>query len=256
MQKISIIAPVGTSPPVVTEFLQYVQEAMSERATDLTLIATREPLVLSGVELIKAAVRRRYPHVHTHVVELPFTDITSDREHLEFMKVCARVIRDQREAYGADRVYLCVAGGRKDMCITMALLGQYLGVNGVFHVVMPDVKAFNVELERARAAIEELAKAEDKDAYYRERAELFDPLMYPPLSSYSVITIPVLPVPRDLVREAVRILKAKKLRLDEVKAPLDFLKAMEAANLVKVTQNYVYTKKLGYDVLDVLGELV
>jgi hypothetical protein len=80
--------------------------------------------------------------------------------------------------------------------------------------------------------------------------------MYPPLSSYSVITIPVLPVPRDLLREAVRILRAKKLRLDEVKAPPDFLKAMEAADLVKVTQNYVYTKKLGYDVLDVLGEVV
>jgi hypothetical protein len=59
-----------------------------------------------------------------------------------------------------------------------------------------------------------------------------------------------------LVREAVRILKAKKLRLDEVKAPLDFLKAMEAANLVKVTQNYIYVKKLGYDILDVLGEVI
>jgi CRISPR-associated protein Csx14 len=179
MHKVSIIAPVRTSPPVVTEFLQYVEEDMSERVTDLTLIATREPLVLSVVELIEAAVRRRYPHVHAHVVELPFADVTSDREHLEFMKVCARVIRDQHEVHGADKVYLCVAGGRKDMCITMALLGQYLGVNGVFHVVMPDVKAFNVELERARATIEELAKAEDKDAYYRERAELFDPTDVP-----------------------------------------------------------------------------
>jgi CRISPR-associated protein Csx14 len=256
VHKISIIAPLRTSPPVVTEFLQYVQEAMFERVTDLTLIATKEPTVLSGIELIKAAVHRRYPQVHIHVVELPFTDITSDKDHLEFMKICAKILREQHELHQADKIYLCVAGGRKDMCITMAILGQYFGVNGIFHVIMPDVKAFSMDLEMMRHEINELADTEDKDAYYLEKAEKFDSLMYPFLGSYSVIRIPMLPMPQNIIKEVFKILKAKKLPRDEVNMPPNFLRALEAANLVRVTRNFVYTEGIGYDILNVLGEAI
>jgi len=256
MQKVSIIAPVGTSPPVVTEFLQYVEEAMCERVTDLTLMATKERAVLEGVELIKVAVRRRYPHVHLHVVELPFADIASEADHLEFMRISAKVLRDQRAVHRADKVYLCVAGGRKDMCITLSLLAQYFGVNGVFHVIMPDVKAFSVELERMRHEISELAKAEDKEAYYRERAEMFDELMYPPLKSYVAIRIPIIPVPQSVVRDVMKILKAGRVRKADVDVPVSFLRDLEASGIVRVTRNFIYAREAGYDILKSLGETI
>jgi CRISPR-associated protein Csx14 len=256
MSKISIIAPVGTSPPVVTEFLQYVQESMFESVTDLTVIATREQAVLEGVELIKVAVKRRYPKVHLHVVELPFTDIASEADHLEFMKTCARILRDQREIHRAEKVYLCVAGGRKDMCITLSLLAQYFGVNGVFHVIMPDVKAFSSELERMRHDISELAKAENKEAYYQEKAERFDELMYPPLKSYIIIRIPIIPIPQNIIYDVIKILKAKKAKRTEIDLPISFLKDLEASNVIRVTKNYIYAEEIGYNILKSLGEII
>jgi CRISPR-associated protein Csx14 len=256
MSKISIIAPVGTSPPVVTEFIQHVQESMFESVTDLTLIATREQVVLEGVELIKMAVKRRYSKVHIHVVELSFTDIASETDHLEFMKTCARILREQRDIYRADKVYLCVAGGRKDMCITLSLLAQYFGVNGVFHVIMPEVKAFSSELERMRYEINKLAEAENKDLYYQEKAERFDKLMYPPLKSYIVIRIPIIPIPQNIIYDVIKILKAKKVKRTDIDLPINFLKDLEASNIIRITSNFIYVEDVGYNVLKALGESI
>ncbi|MBS7638155.1 CRISPR-associated protein Csx14 [Candidatus Bathyarchaeota archaeon] len=256
MRKTSIIAPLGTSPPVITEFLQYVQEAMFERVTDLTIIVTREPAVLEGKELVKAAVKHRYPMVHIHEEELPFTDITSDEDHLEFMKICARILREQREIHRAEKVYLCVAGGRKDMCITLSLLGQYFGVNGVFHVIMPEIKAYSAELERVRYEISELARAEDKERYYKEREEIFEKLMYPPAESYTVIRIPIIPTPQNIIFDVFKLLKARKVSRKDVELPLSFLKDLEASKIIKITQNFIYTEEIGYNILKVLGEVI
>ena len=254
MRKTSIIAPLGTSPPVITEFLQYIQEAMFEKVTDLTIIATREPTVLEGKELVKAAVKHRYPKVHIHEEELPFTDITSDKDHLEFMKICARILREQREIHRAERVYLCVAGGRKDMCITLSLLGQYFGVNGIFHIIMPEIQAYSAELERIRHEISELTRAENKDQYYKEKIELFERLMYPPLASYKIIRIPIIPIPQNMIQEILKILKAKKLSRKDINIPFNLLKDLQASNLIRITNNFIYTEDMGYNILKALGE--
>jgi CRISPR-associated protein Csx14 len=256
VHKISIIAPLGTSPPVVTEFLQYVQESMFESVTDLTLIATKEQAVLEGLELIKVAVKRRYPKVHVHIVELPFTDIASEADHLEFMKICAKILKDQRDVHRADKVYLCVAGGRKDMCITLSLLAQYFGVNGVFHVIMPNVKAFSSELERMRYEISELARAGDKEAYYQAKAERFDELMYPPIKSYITIRIPIIPIPQNIIYDVIKILKAKKVERKDVDLPISFLKDLEASNIIRLTKNFILIEDVGYNILEALGEAI
>jgi CRISPR-associated protein Csx14 len=244
--KVSVIAPVGTSPPVVTEFVQYVEGFLEKRVTDLTVIATREPMVLEGVELIAAALRRRYPHVHLHLVRLPFSDIGSQEDNLEFMRISARILRDQREVHKADLIYLCVAGGRKDMCITLSLIGQYFGVNGVFHIIMPDVKSFNAELERRRHEIKELAEASDKEAYYEAHKEIFDPLMYPPPSAYTVIKIPVITYPRSILNDVVRLLEqGKAVERTPSPLPLDVIEGLESSNLVRTSSKKIYVTDEG-----------
>ncbi|MBS7281485.1 MAG: CRISPR-associated protein Csx14, partial [Candidatus Freyarchaeota archaeon] len=213
MTKTAILAPLGTSPPVVTEFLEYVEKTLDRRVSDLVIIATREPAVLEGIPLIQSAVKKRYPHVHTHEVELPFTDIKSDEDNLKFMKICAQLLRKEKEVHKTDTIYLCVAGGRKDMCITLSLLAQYFEVNGVFHVITPDVKSMNIELERARHHIKELSESPDKDNYYEQHREIFDNLMFPPPSQYNVISIPVLPYPRTMLNDIVRLLTGESTQM-------------------------------------------
>lgn len=244
--KTSIIAPVGTSPPVITEFVQYVEGFLEKRVTDLTLIATKEPIVLQGIELIKVALKRRYPHVHLHVAKLPFQDIRSQEDNLEFMRVCARLLRDQRAVHRANLIYLCVAGGRKDMCITLSLIGQYFGVNGVFHIIMPDVKSFNIELERRRHEIKELAEAEDKETYYETRREVFDPLMFPPASAYTVIKIPVIPYPRSVLNDVIRLLgQSKAVERARSPLPMDIIEGLESSNLVETSSKKIYVTDEG-----------
>ncbi|MEM3526495.1 MAG: CRISPR-associated protein Csx14 [Candidatus Jordarchaeaceae archaeon] len=246
MSKTAIIAPLGTSPPVVTEFLEYVEKTLDRRVSDLVIIATREPAVLEGVPLIQTAVKKRYPHVHTHIVELPFTDIQSDEDNLKFMRICAQVLRKEKEVHKTDTIYLCVAGGRKDMCITLSLLAQYFEVNGVFHVITPDVKSMNIELERARHNIKELSESPDKDTYYEKHKELFDNLMFPPPSQYNVINIPVLPYPRTTLNDIIRLLTGESTQMrSNVKLPLMILENMDSSGLIKLTQNNVYLTNEG-----------
>jgi len=255
--KVSIIAPLGTSPPVVTEFLQYVQEALFQRVSDLTVIATAEKQVVEGVELVKEAVRDRYPHVHVHVVPLEFSDIDTQERNDEFMIKAAKVLRDQKKKHRADVVYICVAGGRRDMCVNLVLLAQIFDVNAVFHVVMPDVKTFNVALERARYKIEELAMAEDKRAYYLENKEELDPLMYPPLSRYYVIRVPILPFPRDALIETAGLLsKPGRVPIQDVALPTPYLWRLKEFGLVKISGSSVYPQQFGLVLGRILREIV
>ncbi|MGQ9720803.1 MAG: CRISPR-associated protein Csx14 [Candidatus Jordarchaeum sp.] len=246
MTKTAIIAPLGTSPPVITEFLEYVEKTLDRRVSDLVIIATKEPTVLEGVPLIETAVKNKYLHVHTHIVELPFTDIQSDEDNLKFMKICAEVLRKEKEIHKTDIIYLCVAGGRKDMCITLSLLAQYFEVNGVFHVITPDIKSMNIELERARQNMKELSENPDKDSYYEQHKKLFDSLMYPPPAQYNVINIPVLPYPQTMLNDIIRLLTGDSTQTrSNVKLPLIVLENMNASGLIKLTENNVYLTSEG-----------
>jgi len=249
--KVSIVATVGASPPVITEFLQFVEGVLDRRATDLTLLSTQEEAVLASVELIKQAVRDRYPHTHVHVIGLPFGDITSEERSYEFARIAYKVLMDEKTKHKADIIYLCVAGGRKDTCIILSLLGQIFGVDGIYHVVMPDVKAFNIALERIRKEMTDLLNAEDKEGYYREKKEIFEPVMFPPLSSYVVIRLPLLPYPSNILREVLEILRARRTLLRKVTLPVSFLNMLKTAGLIRLTERNVYTEALGYKLLSI-----
>jgi len=192
--KTAIIAPIGTSPPVITAGI----DALDEPVSDLVLLATKDEQVLAGCDVVKLGLKSRYPRIRVHVELLPFDDISSDVENLTFMAIAARVIKKERESYGCERILLNVAGGRKNMCITLALLGQLLNVDGVYHIVNHEVKLFNQHLERMRPTMMRLFRAEneeDKIMIYADNREMFEYILYPPKNEYELIRIPTLPYP-------------------------------------------------------------
>ncbi|MEM2910496.1 MAG: CRISPR-associated protein Csx14 [Nitrososphaerota archaeon] len=241
--KVSVIATLGTSPPVVTEFIQYLEK--EERVSDLTLIVTGEKMIQEGAKLLEAAIKSRYPHIHVHIKNLPFNDIITDEDNIKFMGICADILREQRERYNADKIYVCLAGGRKEMGTSLAMLGQILDVDAVYHVVAPNIKSMSVDLERARHDISELAASPDPMEYYTRKRELFDALMYPPPSTYNVIRIPVIPYPKEVLYQIASLLSANVIERSKVRISPDLMKRLSTAGLIKLTREKVYVLDAG-----------
>lgn len=254
MRKVSIVAPIGTSPPVITEFLQYVEAFLDQRVTDLTIITTKEPLVLEGLELVKAGVADRYPGVHVHVVELPYDDVDSEERSAEFSGVAAGILRDQKERYGVEVVHLCVAGGRKAVCIILSLLAQFYNVSGVYHIVMPDVKTFNQQLELIRREAKELAKAEDKLGYYRQKKVRLEPVLFPEPSTYNVIKIPIIPYSMHALVGMKQVLKQRKFPLRSI--DMDIASQLRDLGYIRTSRNYAYTSSDGERLLHIIESVV
>lgn len=84
------------------------------------------------------------------------------------------------------------------MCITLSILDQLFLVNGIFRVIMFDVKDVNIQLECLRREIEELCKAEDNESHYKAHEKEFDELILPYPSAYPVIGIPVFLHPSEV----------------------------------------------------------
>jgi CRISPR-associated Csx14 family protein len=237
--KNSLIAVLGFSPPVVTKFVKFMVEGEGLRVTDLTVVTTEERQVLDGLRLVEAAVRHRYPWIHFHEFRLPFEDVRSVEETYRFMGLVGKLLHAQKSVHGVDSVHLCLAGGRKDMGITAALMSQYFGVNGVYHIIMPDIQVFNAELELLRSDIERLAASADPIEYYRQQMDVFEPLMFPPLDRYVVIKIPLIPYPASVLRKVFRVLKSDRVEVGGSGLPADVLSGPEAAGLVRVSSKGV-----------------
>lgn len=204
---IAVISPLGMSPPVVTAFVQHLG-----KVNDLVVITTSDERVKQGYELIRIAMKLNYPRTRVHKLEIPFEDVTTEDENFEFMRIAGKAIKRQKEKFGSDIVYLNVAGGRKNMCITLAILGQFLNVDGIFHLVSPDVKIVNEKLENLRGEIERIYMAEseeEKVRIYEERKRHFDSLMFP--VDYEVVRIPTIPIPEDYIRRLVDVIFNDKL---------------------------------------------
>ncbi|WP_457590273.1 CRISPR-associated protein Csx14 [Geoglobus sp.] len=200
--KVAVVATLGMSPPVVTAFVDYIG-----KVSDLVVITTADEKVRQGYELVKVAMRSKYPGTRIHEVEVPFDDVTTEEQNFKFMRIAAKTIKEQKEKFGSDAVYLNVAGGRKNMCITLSILGQFLNVDGIFHVVSPDVRIVNEMLENLRSDIERIYCAENEDEkmkIYEEKRRYFDALMFP--EGYQVIRIPTIPIPEDYMKRLLDIL--------------------------------------------------
>ncbi len=203
--KTAVIAPLGLSPPVITTFI----EGIGEKVSDLVVLTTENEDVKAGYELIRIGMEQKYPKVRVHEITLPFEDVNTTEENLRFMSICAKVIREEREFYKCNKILLNIAGGRKNMCITLSLLGQLMAVDGVYHVVSKDVQIVNQLLENLREQIRKIYRAdseEEKLKLYKERERHFNSLLFPDRKEYEIIRIPTLPYPREYLARLITAL--------------------------------------------------
>ncbi|MHC1630393.1 MAG: CRISPR-associated protein Csx14 [Methanoculleaceae archaeon] len=193
--KTAVIGPLGLSPPVISTFV----EGIGEPVSDVVLLMTRHPMVIAGSRFLRAGLKRRYPWIRVHEELLDFDDISSNQENFTFMSVAARQIRRERETFQCDKIYLNCAGGRKNECVTLAVLGQILQVDGIYHIINENVGMLNERLERYRNDIKEFRdlNEEECDRRYEDNVEEYESLLFPNPSTYELIRIPTLPYPED-----------------------------------------------------------
>lgn len=244
----------GTSPPVITEFLQYMIDTRGIRVNDVTILNTNDELVTKSTTLAEVGLRHKYPGVKTHIVKLPFPDIESYERSVEFTRIAIRVLKEQKHAYNVDSIFICIAGGRKEACVILSIIAQFFDVSGVYHVISPDIGYANLELERARHNIDELHYSENKDEYYASNKGIFDKLLFPSISFYNVIPIPVFPMELDYAEKIANILKEPNQKRKEIDYHL--LSRLENLGMIKIDRKKIYLKEESRHMLEIINEVL
>ena len=223
---------------------------MKVNCPDLILLFTQDDLVLAGCDLIKYGLKDRYPRIKLHLVSLPFDDISTDDENMRFMSIAAKVIKEERDVHHCKRILLNIAGGRKNMCITLALLGQILNVDGVFHIVNNEIKLFNQHLERCRPVMMRLYRSsseEEKEKIYLENRDMFNRVLFPARTEYEIVRIPTLPYPISYISSIVN-----RVIFDPDMLSKDDCNQLVQHGIIEREGNNLYISDYGARLLDVL----
>ncbi len=248
--KTAMIVPLGMSPPIVTAGM----DASDFKVTHLIMIATKHPVVLAGLDLINVALSVRSPKIKIHAEILPYEDVTKTTENFAFMETSIRLIREARVKQGCDRVLLNVAGGRKNMCITLTMIGQLMNVDGVFHIGNPQFNLLNQGLERLRGDIDQMHAAEtleEKQAIYKAKKKQFDHVLFPPRSDYEIIRVPTFPVDQSTVQRLLVELKGD-IKGEVINLTLGDKAILERHGILEKgkTRNHYYVSEYGQKFLD------
>lgn len=249
IMKLCVLATMGTSPPVVSEFIDWL-ERHREHVNDLVIIDTQDERVRASTKIAHIAVTEKYPKIRVHEYTLDYEDVDTTERNVDFMGKCVEIIRQEREKYNVEKIYLNVGGGRKNMCITLTLMGQLLGVNGVFHVVNKNVQDINFALERLRGEIKEIYELQDKEKArekYRSKIEDFNNLMFPSETQYEVIQLPMIPFPSEVIGVIKTLLCEEK----DVKLPTDlsrYKKMLLDAGLLYFERGHYRSTKFGEEI--------
>lgn len=135
MSKKLLIATLGTSPAVVTEAIDLLNE-QGLRPEGVILFYTDDSDVKESFELLS-----QHLPAHcgiTYIVPVPigaFGDIDSSQAAVEFMQEACRILKTYRD--NGDRLFVSIAGGRKAMSSLLALAVQFYGAERLFHIWAP-----------------------------------------------------------------------------------------------------------------------
>lgn len=196
--KVALIAPIGTSPPVVTEAIVHV-EGTGWDVTDLIIMGTNNEKVRMSAEAARAAVGVNRPNIRVHIDYLPYDDITNDEQALYFMRTLVAHIIRERDEFRVGQVHLCIAGGRKVQTAGMAVVAQFLNLSSVFHLIKEDVQSYNEDLERVWNRIREVFEADNRIEVYMKYRNQLDPVFFPHQSTIHAVDIILVPYPQEFL---------------------------------------------------------
>ncbi|MBC7226534.1 MAG: CRISPR-associated protein Csx14 [Thermoflexales bacterium] len=130
-----LIATLGIVPAVITEAIDLLDKQGS-RPDGVVLFVTQDPDVRDSLDLLL-----RHLPAHDHITRIEpvhigaYGDIADSGAAVEFMQEACRVLKTYRD--NGDRLFVCIAGGRKAMSALLALAVQFYGAERLFHIWVP-----------------------------------------------------------------------------------------------------------------------
>src|SRR5260370_14336063 len=127
-----LIASLGESPIVITAMYDLLKKE-KEQVIDkiVVLYPEKEALISTAFDLIREAFRDRCEVIPEY---LPFEDVANEPDSFYFLRTLYRVLNDAQKS--ENRVYLSLAGGRKNMSALMAILVPLFPcVEGLYHII-------------------------------------------------------------------------------------------------------------------------
>lgn len=205
MRKSALINPMGTSPMVATEMVNYIRNT-DDTLRDVILMCTNNLTVLSGAYAATGALNDRYPDMRVHLVRLGSEDIYDESTLLSFLSDFVDTVIRERD-YGVDYLYLNVSGGRKIQNIILSLYSGILGIDEVFNIFDPDVENYSIRYEEVKSDIlKNFTGNSDPLSTYRSMKDRLDNIFYPSLGKLIFLNVGVLKMPSDelvKLREAI-----------------------------------------------------
>jgi len=253
---VSLIAPVGISPPVVTEMVKWLIEGKGLFVKDVELIVTDDEDVRTSAELVVSAIECSPYKIHVDWNPLAHKDVDDEESMLDFLGLVSKLVYRQRAVRMPDKLYLCVSGGRKTESVLTTICAQLWASEGAFHVIMPDVKTFNMELERIRSLILDHHRAERMVDHYRAHQMSFDKVMFPRLEDFNVIALPILPMPPDYIDDVAHLfLRPGGMTVSESRLNLATIHLLVRHGLVQMSGTNLRPTTRGYKLGLVLGNV-
>ena len=251
MSKKTLLIPIGRSPAIATEMVRYLEP---EGITDLILLPTRDDYVLAGARLVEAAIKVNYPNIRVHMAIINVSDVVSEEDTLEVMKIVAKEICKERLQYGVDYLYLSIAGGRKETTVTTAIIGLAFGITAIYHVINKEVKSYNEYQEKIKSEImwfleTDINKRIEK---YREKRELFDHLLFPDGTGLEYIKLPLIPYPPEYISFLKRALKRGGIYYDEEKVEPGVIPMLKRCGLIADNEYRAWPTELGIEIGKIL----
>jgi len=130
-----LIATLGESPIVVTAMYDLLKKEKGLVIDKIVVLyPEKEALISTAFDLIREALRDRCEVIPEC---LPFEDVANEADSFYFLHTLYRLLNDAQKS--ENRVYLSLAGGRKNMSALMAILVPLFPcVEGLYHVIDPD----------------------------------------------------------------------------------------------------------------------
>lgn len=246
MRKSALINPMGTSPMVVTEMVNYIRNT-DDSLRDVILMCTKSPTVLSGAYAAMGALKDRYPDIRLHLVKLGSEDIPDESALLSFLSDFVETVNRERD-YGVDSIYLNVSGGRKIQNIVLSLYAGILGIDEVYNIFDPDVENYSIRYEEVKTDIlQNFTENSDYVRIYRTMKDLLEPIFYPSLGRLVFLKVGVLKLPSDEIAKLRDAISGTDFTDGSIE---DFrLKAYRKSGFITYDRSRTYPTDLGNVIL-------
>lgn len=196
MKKSALINPMGTTPMVATEMVNYIRNT-DNTLRDVILMCTDNPNVLGGAYAATGALKDRYPDIRVHLVKLKSDDIYDESTLVSFLSDFVDTVIRERN-YGVDYLYLNVSGGRKIQTIILSLYAGIFGIDDVFNIFDPEVENYNMRYEEVKSdIINNFTENSDPLETYRSMKDRLESIFYPSLGKLIFLKVGVLKTPSD-----------------------------------------------------------